>query len=156
MTHMSDRRAVVNHVGHCVTDLDRSRRFYVEALGFEVERELTVPDEAAAPLLGVEAPGVTACYLRLGDFVLELLVFDRDGNPPRAQRVFNEPGLTHLSICVDDVEATVAEVVAHGGEVVTVLPMASVVRDPDGQLVELLPMAYRDHLDAAARRRSGS
>jgi catechol 2,3-dioxygenase-like lactoylglutathione lyase family enzyme len=67
--------AVVNHVGQVVVDLDRARRFYQEALGFEVERELKVSDKAAAPLLGVERPlNLTALYLRRGTIVLELMV----------------------------------------------------------------------------------
>ena len=32
--------AIVNHVGLCVTDLDRSRRFYEEVLGFAWDRDL--------------------------------------------------------------------------------------------------------------------
>ncbi len=141
--------AVVNHVGQCCTDLDRSRRFYVELLGFEVERELAVPDAGAGPLLGVEPPvGCTAVYLRLGAATLELLHFDREGNPPARGRVFNEPGLTHLSISVDDLDATLARVPELGGivETTALLPHAAMVRDPDGQLLELLPMSYRDTL----------
>ena len=45
-----------NHVGHCVSDLARGRRFYVELFGFEVERELAVPDAPADQLLRIEAP----------------------------------------------------------------------------------------------------
>lgn len=142
---MSD--AVVNHIGQVVVDLDRARRFYEQALGFEVERELRVSDEAAAPLLGVEPPlNLTALYLRRGGFVLELMVFDRPGNPPAARRVMNEPGLTHLSVSVDDVGAVVARVEALGGAVVTRTPLATFVRDPDGQLLELLPLDYLRHL----------
>jgi hypothetical protein len=38
---------------------------------------------------------------------------------------------------------------AYGGEVVdgSNIGAAVFIRDPDGQLVELLPMAYRRHLD---------
>ncbi len=136
---------VANHVGLCVADLDRSIRFYVELLGFEVEREVVVGDGVAGPLLAVEAPvGLRAVYLRAGSFVLELLHFDRLGNPPAAARVFNEPGLTHLSVCVDDPAQLAEQVERFGGSVVTsLLPMALIIKDPDGQLLELLPMSYR-------------
>ena len=140
-----DDGTVVNHVGQCVADLARATRFYVELLGFQVERELAVPDEAAAVLLGVEPPvGLRAVYLRRGGFTLELMAFDRPGNPAFAPRRFNEPGLTHLSVSVDDLGGVVGRVVALGGEVVTTLGgAAAMVRDPDGQLLELLPMSYR-------------
>ena len=40
---------------------------------------------------------------------------------------------------------------AHGGRVLddTDIGAGIFVRDPDGQLIELLPMSYREHLDAA-------
>ena len=57
---------VVNHVGLCVTDLDRSRRFYEEALGFSHRNDLAVRDRAASRLLQVPEPvGLTAVYLTL-------------------------------------------------------------------------------------------
>lgn len=137
-----------NHVGHCVTDLERSIRFYVEVLGFQhlTERDLTLPDQAVAPLLRVPPPvGMTAVYLELDGFTLELLCFDREGNAPARERSFTEPGLTHLSVSVDDIPATCALVREHGGEVLEDTDMggrAIMVRDPDGQPVELLPSSY--------------
>ena len=135
--------SIVNHIGQCTADVDRAVRFYVEVLGFRVDRTLDVPDEAAGPLLGIEPPvGLRAVYLRRGAFVLELLTFDRTGNPPFTPRAFNEPGLTHLSITVGDLDAVLRQVPTFGGEVVSQLgPRAAVIRDPDGQLLELLPAA---------------
>lgn len=136
-----------NHVGHCVTDLERSRRFYETVLGFAHRNDLTVPDEPASKLLRVPVPvGMTAVYLQRDAFVLELLHFDRQGNDPQRDRAFTEPGLTHLSFSVDDIAATCALVEEHGGEVLRdtdVGGRAVMVRDPDGQLLELLPMSYR-------------
>ena len=62
----------------------------------------------------------------------------------------NEPGLTHLSLSVDDVDAVCARVPEYGGEVVesSNIGAAVFVRDPDGQLLELLPMTYRKHLES--------
>jgi catechol 2,3-dioxygenase-like lactoylglutathione lyase family enzyme len=141
--------AVFNHVGHCVTNLERSRRFYEELLGFEFDRVLTVPDSPSDRLLQIEPPvGLTAVYLRKDGLVLELMCFQREGNPPGRKRPVNEPGLTHLSLSVDDVAATAARAAAFGGEVVeaTDIGVAVFVRDPDGQLIELLPMGYRRSL----------
>jgi lactoylglutathione lyase len=139
---------VFNHVGQCVVDLDRSIAFYTELLDFEVDRILDVPDPAIEALLGVPNAGCRAVYLRKGDFQLELMRFDREGNPAFEERVFNEPGLTHLSISVDDLDDVRARLSELGGTLVTDLGVAVLVRDPEGQLLELLPMAYREQLDA--------
>jgi len=142
---------VFNHLGQCVTDLDRSRRFYVDVLDFVPTREITPPDELSATLLGLTPPlGMTACYLERDGLVLELLHFAGDGSPtlPARDRTMNEPGLTHISVSVDDIPETCTMVRAYGGEVLDDTDIGSgiFVRDPDGQLIELLPMAYRDSL----------
>ncbi len=93
---------------------------------------------------------MTATYLRLDGLILELLHFDRPGNPPRADRVMNEPGLTHLSVSVSDIPGTLARVVSLGGSILedTRSDFAVMVRDPDGQLIEILPMDYRRRMAA--------
>ena len=47
---------VMNHMGQCVTDLERSRTFYEEALGFEFWRLLELGDEPSNKLLRLDAP----------------------------------------------------------------------------------------------------
>src|SRR5215212_2838691 len=111
-------RVVFNHVGHCVADLARARRFYEELLGFEFWREITPPDEGSAQLLALAPPlNLTACYLRRDGLVLELLHY---GAPEHrhapVQRVLDEPGLTHISLSCD-VAAVCARVADYGGEV---------------------------------------
>jgi len=145
-----------NHLGHCVTDLDRSRRFYVEVLGFEPMREINPPDAPTATLLGLDPPiGMTACYLRRDGLILELLHFGAAGARPlpARERAMNEPGLTHISVSVDDIPATCGRIREYGGDVLddTDIGAAIFVRDPDGQLIELLPMAYRDNLAPSER-----
>jgi lactoylglutathione lyase len=139
-----------NHLGQCVTDLERSRRFYEELFGFELDFELQLGDDPSAKLLGLDPPlGMTAVYLRRDGLVLELLHFTESAAPYRP-RTMNEPGLTHISLSVDDIEATCARVPEYGGTVLdaTNIGMAVFIRDPDGQLLELLPMSYRERLDA--------
>ena len=131
----------VGHVGLGVADLARSERFFVEALGFIHVRELAPPDGVTSKLLRVPEPvGAHAVYLSCGPFVLELLHFDRDGNAPGHERVMTEPGLTHLSLTVDDLPATLERVRQHGGHVLedTHVGVAVLVRDPDGQILELI------------------
>jgi catechol 2,3-dioxygenase-like lactoylglutathione lyase family enzyme len=140
-----------NHLGQCVTDLERSKRFYCELFGFTVDREINPPDEGSAALLSLEPPlGMTACYLLRDGLTLELLHFAADGQTrPYRARTMNEPGLTHISLSVDDIDATLARVPEFGGEVVagSRIGVAAFIRDPDGQLVELLPMSYRRQFD---------
>jgi lactoylglutathione lyase len=138
-----------NHLGHCVTDLARSRRFYEELLGFSVEREIHPPDDPASTLLRLPKPlGMTALYLRRDGLVLELLHYTRGTEPPR-DRVMNEPGLTHISLSVEDIAGVSARVADYGGEVLadTDIGAGIFIRDPDGQLLELLPMSYREQLN---------
>lgn len=133
-------KVTVNHVGQCVTDLDRARRFYEAVFGFAVVRELRVPD-AAARLLRLEPPlTMTALYLERDGLVLELMHFAGPGTVPAPARVVNQPGLTHLSFGVEDLGAAAEAVRAHGGEVLddTNVGVAVFARDPDGQLIELL------------------
>lgn len=134
--------AVWNHVGHHVADLDRAIAFYVGVFGFTERNRLAVPDAAASKLLRVPAPvGLTAVYLVLDGTVLELLHLDRDGNDPGRPRRFTEPGLTHVSFTVEDVGETCRRVREFGGEVLEDTDMggrAVLVRDPDGQMLELL------------------
>jgi lactoylglutathione lyase len=135
--------AVFNHVGLCVTDIVRSRRFY-EGLGFRHERDLRPPDGLTGTLLGVPSPRLTAAYLTLGGSVLELLHYDRPINPPARERAMNEPGLTHLSVTVDDLPTLLEQIPTLGGQVLesSNIGLAVMVRDPDGQLVELLPASH--------------
>jgi catechol 2,3-dioxygenase-like lactoylglutathione lyase family enzyme len=141
---------VFNHVGVCVTDMARSRRFYEEVLGFDYWRELEPPDAMVSKLIDLEPPiGVTAVYLRQDAFVLELMYYaDAGAHAPASPRVMNEMGLTHISVSVDDIDATAAKAVELGGSVLeqTNVGAAVMIRDPDGQLLELLPMTYRDGL----------
>jgi lactoylglutathione lyase len=148
---MADR-VVVNHLGQCVTDLARSRRFYEQVLGFEFWREIHPPDTGSAQLLGLEPPlGMTACYLRRDGLVLELIHYAGEGHRRTpAARAMDAPGLTHLSFSCD-VEAAKARVTAFGGEVITAsdIGVAVFVRDPDGQLIELLPLSHVENVSGA-------
>jgi catechol 2,3-dioxygenase-like lactoylglutathione lyase family enzyme len=140
-------RVVFNHLGHCVTDMARSRRFYEELLGFELWRELAPPQEKSAKLLALDPPlGSTICFLRRDGFVLELIHYAAPSHRRAPERrEMDEPGLTHISLSCD-VEEVCRRVGEYGGEVLaeTNIDVAVFIRDPDGQLVELLPLEYAD------------
>jgi lactoylglutathione lyase len=138
-----------NHIGQVVTDLSRSRRFYEDVLGFRFWYELSPPDDPTAKLLGLTPPvGLHAVYLVLEEVVLELMQLTAPGaTAAYRSRGMNEPGLTHLSVSVDDVRGTADRAAALGGDVVETsdIGAALFIRDPDGQLIELLPAGFSAH-----------
>ncbi len=141
---------VYNHTGQAVADPQRSMRFYQQVLGFKFWYQFTPPDDMVAKLCSLPPPlGVTAYYLTLDGFVLELMHFSAPG-AARAYRprTMNEPGLTHLSISVEDVQATAKKAVEYGGQIIAEsdIGLGLMIRDPDGQLLELLDMNFRESL----------
>jgi lactoylglutathione lyase len=138
---MTSRRTVFNHVGLCVADRARSRRFYEGLLGFEFWWELEPPDDGTGQLLQLNGPiGLHATYLVRDGLVLELLDYSRREVRQGPDRHMDQPGLTHLSLSVSDLPDVLAMVAGFGGSVVeaTVSEQSALIRDPDGQLLELL------------------
>ena len=72
--------------------------------------------------------------------VLELLAYSHRMLRAGSDRVMDQVGLTHLSLSVSDLGEVLAAVEAFGGSVVegTVSEQSAMIRDPDGQLIELL------------------
>jgi catechol 2,3-dioxygenase-like lactoylglutathione lyase family enzyme len=135
---------VFSHVGICVTDLDRSLRFYCDGLGFEQNESIPIDATFGAAL---EVPGdlsLTSQFIRREGLAIELLHYvtpDPTGKPSEHR---NQLGLTHLSFYVDDVDVTAAALVAAGGTVIestrTTLEGIDLLflSDPDGTRVELM------------------
>ena len=139
-----------NHTGQVVTDLEHSKLFYERVFGFKFWYEISPPDQPTAKLTSLTPPlGVTASYMILDGFVLELMHYSAPGaTAPFRPRTMNEPGLTHLSISVDDVRATAEKAVEYGGQIIQESDVGAAVfiRDPDRQLLDLLPESYRASL----------
>ena len=137
---------VFSHYGVCVSDLEASTRFYVEALGFTKAEDFTVGAEFAA-LMGLEDVALTSQFLEKDGVRLELLAFATPGAVGEAtMRPINKLGLTHLSFRVEDVDAVAALVAEHGG---TVHPETRTTMgdldfvycsDPNGTRVELMKL----------------
>jgi catechol 2,3-dioxygenase-like lactoylglutathione lyase family enzyme len=147
---MASHRTSFNHIGLCVADRERSRRFYEGLLGFQFWWELELPDAGTERLLQLQRPiGVRATYLVRDGLVLELLDYSKR-DVHSQQRVMDDVGLTHISLSVSDLAAALAMVDEFGGSVVqeTVTEQFAMIRDPDGQLIELLPDSWLTNLPA--------
>jgi lactoylglutathione lyase len=138
---MTSHRTVFNHVGLCVADRERSRRFYEGLLGFQFWWEIEPPDDRTAQLVQLPEPlGVHATYLVRDGFVLELIDYSKREVHAGKERVMDQLGLTHISFSVPDLDGVLEKVAEFGGAVVdgTVSEQSAMIRDPDGQLLELL------------------
>lgn len=137
----------VTHVGICVTDLDRSVRFYRDLLGFRPVSELQIGGEPCDVLLQLKDVDLRAIYLERDGLRLELLHFDsppRRNPPPR--RAMNDLGFTHISIRVSDLGALINQFRAEGANIIDSsridMPAfesgAVMITDPDGVMIELV------------------
>ncbi len=139
-----------SHLGICVSDLERSVRFYCEGLGFEPVATHQVGAEFAALM---EVPGVDleSRMLSRDGVTIELLGFRSPATiGDTARRPMNQLGLTHLSIRVDEVDGLASTIEALGG---TVVPTTRTTfdgagyrldflycTDPDGVRIELMEL----------------
>lgn len=136
-----------SHVGLCVSDLERSMRFYCDGLGFEpAERfELDgtqVPGLAEA--LEVTSPAVVVSQMIVhGPLKVELLGWTspRPEGEPSTHR--NRLGLTHLSFYVEDIDKAIAELTRLGGSLLPETRQSPGIElvflsDPDGTRIELM------------------
>lgn len=90
----------IHHVAVICSDYHRSRRFYVEVLGFPVIREVFR-----------EARQSWKCDLDAGNAQIELFSFP---SPPPRPSYPEAAGLRHLALAVSDLDAEVARLTALG------------------------------------------
>jgi catechol 2,3-dioxygenase-like lactoylglutathione lyase family enzyme len=135
----------MDHVGIVVDDLAAATAFFVE-LGLKVQGEASLEGGWVDRVVGLE--GVRSEIVMLetpdGHARLELSKFHapsgRDGDRHAAP---NTLGIRHVTFAVDDVDAAVASVRAHGGELVGEVEnyrdvvRTCYVRGPEGIIVEL-------------------
>ena len=139
-----------SHFGICVSDLERSLRFYCEAFGFEKAESHDIGQEFAR-LMDFPDVVLTSQFIRKGETAIELLSFTHPAPfGDRERRAVNQLGLTHLSFRVRDVAGTAARMVELGGAIVestrTTIDLGGTAlefvycTDPDGVRVELMDL----------------
>src|SRR5436190_6362740 len=109
--------ARLTHIGICVSNLERSMRFYRDLLGFSCEHQLDVEGEPTDTLLRLRGTKLHAEYLTRDGVRIELLHFASPPAPPRPERPMNQYGLTHLSFRVTDMDGVLEALRAAGEQV---------------------------------------
>lgn len=135
----------LEHVGIVVEDLEAATAFFT-ALGLEVEGETSVEGELVDRINGLEEVRADIVILRApdGGSKLELARYRSPGYEGEAAPApANAPGIRHVLFVVDEIEASLAALRAHGGELVGELVnyediyWLCYVRGPAGIIVEL-------------------
>ena len=106
---------VMNHLGQCVTDLERSRPFYVDAFGFDVlARARRFPTTPSDRLLRLQPPiGHDRAAICAGTGSSSSCSTSPAPAPPAPVpgRTMNEPGSPTSRVSVDDIDETCRRVV---------------------------------------------
>lgn len=96
-------KAVLDHIGIAVADIDEALAFYRDALGLHVE-----------PVEEVPAERVRARFIPAGGAALELLEATAGESPVGRFLTRRGPGLHHITLRVDDIRAALAQLKARG------------------------------------------
>jgi catechol 2,3-dioxygenase-like lactoylglutathione lyase family enzyme len=135
----------MDHVGIVVDDLPAATEFFV-AIGFEPQDTMSLEGRSVDRIVGLEGVRTDVAFMQTpdGHGRLELVKFkspSHQGDDRHAPA--NAPGLRHLACAVEDIEAVLARLQAHGGELVGELERFGdsywlcYVRGPDGIIIEL-------------------
>lgn len=108
--HLPNRIQVqrVRTIGITVSDVDRSKDFYTQALGFQLVSDITVQGQEYSKLEGVPA-NIRIVTLQLGDEHIELMQYlNIKGKPIPADSQSNDLWFQHLAIVVNDLDRAYA------------------------------------------------
>ena len=104
-------KAVLDHIGIAVENVETALAFYRDALGLEVE----LSEEVASQ-------HVRAHFIGVGGAALELLEATSDTSPIARFIARRGPGLHHVTLRVDDLAAALARLKARGARLIDETP----------------------------------
>ena len=137
----------VSHLGICVSDMQRSLCFYRDLLGFAPVSTLEVSGEPSDTLLGLEGVDLEAAYLELDGVCIELLYFARpEAGAGGHDEPINRLGLTHLSLRVEDLPATVEGLARAGVETTADHALKMLRRHPTDDAAVFTALQVSAHL----------
>jgi lactoylglutathione lyase len=141
-------------LGTVVADVEKSVRFYTEGIGFRELPgfELAADVATAAGLTDGKPLSVRVLVLGEGPTATKLKLMSIAGTTPRTgdnEFIHSHTGFRYLTIVVDDTKAALARLEKIGAKPLAKSPVAipetiakglflTCVRDPDGNLVELI------------------
>jgi catechol 2,3-dioxygenase-like lactoylglutathione lyase family enzyme len=132
-----------HHVALRVSDLERARRFYTEALGGRVVMDLQLDSDFVESIFSAPS-GSTARNIVITFDAGAIELFGLSPSQPIPPADQTRVGIMHFCLWVDDVVAAADRVEAAGGRLrFPVRPWADgrhfvYVEDPDGHVIELL------------------
>ena len=135
----------LENVGIVVDDLAAATAFFVE-LGFKLQGEGRVEGGWVDRIVALEGVRVDFAMMETpdGNGRLELIKFHAPSGPSGDRHApANTPGIRHLAIAVDDIDAVLGRLLAHGAELVGEVEQYEgvyrlcYIRGPEGIIVEL-------------------
>jgi catechol 2,3-dioxygenase-like lactoylglutathione lyase family enzyme len=135
-----------------VANIDQSRAFYRDVLGFEAVSNVEVSGDEWGRLQGVLKPRIRIVRLRLGDEALELMEYHAPrGGPIPADARSNDRWFQHIAIVVSDMDRAYMRLHQHKVESISPIPQrlpdwnpgaggirAFYFKDPDEHPLEIL------------------
>lgn len=147
-----------HHTNYCVSDLDRSIKFYRDGLGFELVQDVMRENIESYDVI-FNHPGmkIRVALFQMPNLEMFIELFEMI-NPRREEREqhFRFVGSSHVAYQVEDIDAFYTHITGMGYTFLN--PPVKVIRDgqtiakgayledPDGLIIEIFECAPEDHM----------